>query len=207
MKKVAVLLFALILVCAYAPVFETSALSAPPQQQVSVINTPANPVPITGNVGMIGTSDVRVINMDPLPIEGNVSINGTPSIKVSNNADHIQAWGHCDIDNYHNCTTSRLFTVPDKKRFVLEYFSCNADLSAGQHLTCAVGALSDLDSTVQYLTTSPPASEFPGTVAVGQQMRMYAASGWYLVTYAYSESASGVRRIQFHLSGYLEDVP
>jgi hypothetical protein len=80
MKKVAVLLFALILVCAHGVIFETSALSAPPQQQVIVTNTPANPVPIIGNVGMIGTSNVRVINMDPLPIEGNVSINGTPSI-------------------------------------------------------------------------------------------------------------------------------
>ena len=157
--------------------------------------------------GITGTPNVNIVNTSPIPVSGNTSITGTPTVTVVNNQNSVRFTGTCNINNYQNCITSPLMFVPDKKRLVIEYFSCSADLDVGQRLTCAVGALSDLDSIMQYLPTSPPASDFPGTTAAGQQIRMYAGSGWKVVAYVFSEYATGVRAVQFHFSGYLEDAP
>ncbi len=47
------------------------------------MNTPSNPVPVTGSLGITGTANVNITN-PTVPVSGNVSLTGTPNVNVSN---------------------------------------------------------------------------------------------------------------------------
>jgi hypothetical protein len=63
------------------------ALAAPPgtANNVTVVNTTSNPVPVTG--------DVNITNTAPIPVAGNVTINGIPSVNVTNTVPVIGTVG------------------------------------------------------------------------------------------------------------------
>jgi hypothetical protein len=116
----------------------------PSSSQVTVVNTTAQPVPVTGNVGVSGS----------VPVTGNVGINGTPAVSVSgtvpvanpldSNANPIPlttlsaeaaksfvADQDCTFNNTNICTISPVFTVPAGKTAVIESVtgSCVYDAS------------------------------------------------------------------------------
>ena len=74
---------------------------------VTVVNTPSNPVPVTGNVGITGTPDVRVIS----PIQ---------AVQREITCDY-------DIDGY---ARAMIYQVPQGKRLVIEYFSETANFGS-----------------------------------------------------------------------------
>jgi hypothetical protein len=93
-----IMLGATLLIAVFAWSRPMLGVAAPPDKDVVVVNTPAQPVPVTGNttvsgtVSIAGTPTVTVVNTpaQPVPVTGNttvsgtVSIAGTPTVTVAN---------------------------------------------------------------------------------------------------------------------------
>ena len=96
---------------------------------VTVVNTPSNPVPVTGNVGITGTPDVRVIS----PIQA-----VQREITCAYNID-----GYCQ---------AMIYQVPEGKRLVIEYFSQTANF--GSATSYSISTTVD-GYTVEHIITGP----------------------------------------------------
>ena len=57
---------------------------APPFTPTQVKIVAPVPVPISGNVNVLGTPNVQIMNTTPVPISGAVSVQGTPSVALQN---------------------------------------------------------------------------------------------------------------------------
>jgi hypothetical protein len=165
-----------------------------PTKPVLVVNSPSEPVPVTGtvNVGNLGDG--------PLPVRD-----------VDNPARQpVQADAFCDGTGATGCFT-RIFEVPPGKRLVIEYASMQAGIPAGQVALFEIQTLAGgASSSVQHSfpLSAPSVSGFGGGLtAVGQQVRVYADPGISVGVAGRRNIVAGDARFNFTISGYLVDVP
>lgn len=165
-----------------------------PVKPVLVVNSPSEPVPVTGtvSVGNLGNS--------PLPVRD-----------VDNPARQpVQAHASCDGTGATGCSTS-IFVVPPGKRLVIEYASMQAGIPAGQVAlfeiqTIAGGASGSVEHS--FPLSAPSVSGFGGGLtAVGQQVRVYADPGITVNVSGRRNIVAGDARFSFSISGHLVDVP
>jgi hypothetical protein len=111
MKRTAVLLCAsILLVFSYGVV-----PAAQNDKEVVVTNTSANPVPVTGNVGIMGTANVNVTNTVPVSIGGVVSVQDVdrPSMQPFQEVIQCRPTGSYD----YGCDS---YDVPENARLIIE---------------------------------------------------------------------------------------
>jgi hypothetical protein len=100
----------------------------PPSAPVTVVNTAANPVPVSGSITVTGTSNVNVTNAS-IPVTGsvnasqsgtwNVGITGTPSVSISGPVSVIPA----PVAPVQTDIASDCYLVPANQRLVIEFVS------------------------------------------------------------------------------------
>ena len=205
----------------------TSVFGAPPAVKpspdtpVSVTNTSANPVPVTGSVNVSGSVTGTVTGTVGLEPGASVMIDSTVGdpVRVRNVNDAIQP-----VQVSTTCLTSTLgclptiYTVPAGKRLVIEYASLGVCILPGQSATLNIATTTSGQSANHYLNGTPPAAG-PGTaaigcnsgpssfVATGQQVKIYADAGTGVVVTGDRNSTDGSANFHFSISGYLVDVP
>jgi hypothetical protein len=111
------------------------AMAAGPESgvNVNVVNTPANPVPVTGSLGVTANT--------PLP----VSIVDTPATPVQLLLRGSFEAG--DINLTTNILGPRSYTAPDGSSLLLKYISCVAFLAADQKIHIELVADFDFGSS------------------------------------------------------------
>jgi hypothetical protein len=189
---------------------------------VNVVNTPANPVPVTGSVSVTGGITGTVTGTVGLTPGTSVLIDNTVGdpVRVRNVNDAIQpvqAQASCLV-NALGCLPT-IYTVPAGKRLVIEYASMRVCVLPGQSATLSVATQVGDQAVFHYLNVTPPAAA-PGTfaigcnsavasseVAVGQQVKIYADAGSGVVLTGTRNSTVGTASFQFSISGYLVNVP
>ncbi len=189
---------------------------------VNVVNSPANPVPVTGSVSVTGAVTGTVTGTVGLAPGASVLIDNTVGdpVRVRNVNDAIQpiqARSSCLV-NALGCLPT-IYTVPAGKRLVIEYASMNVCVLPGQSATLSIATTVGGQSVFHYLNGTPPAAG-PGTasigcnsglpsseVATGQQVKIYADPGTFVVLTGSRNSTVGSANFQFSISGYLVDVP
>jgi hypothetical protein len=121
--------------------------AAPPPQDVRVINSPGQAVPVsvegTPAVSISGTPSVNVANTPSVSVSGTPSVNvaNTPSVTVGNTvstrrADEpalqpLQTTGLVIISAGDQIENEPLYTVPAGKRLVIQEASVRAQLFSG----------------------------------------------------------------------------
>lgn len=109
----------------------------PTSSQVTVINTTAQPVPVTGNVGISGTPAVTVsgnaLVSNPLDSGGNAIALTTIGAEAEKS---FVADQNCIFSN-NICTISPLFTVPANKTAVIESVTASCFYDTGTTLAFA----------------------------------------------------------------------
>jgi hypothetical protein len=183
-----------------------------PGVNVTVTNSPSDPVPVTGAVtGTVSLSAGTGVIVDN-PV--------TDPVRVRSVNDALQP-----VAVKTSCTTTAIgcgpgvfYQVPAGKRLVIEYASFQACVLPGQatgmRITTEVGgelATHDIDSA--------PASAGPGSpawacntgassfAARGQQVRLYADPGTFVGVEGSRDSNIGNVSFRMAISGYLVDVP
>lgn len=121
MKRTVVLLSVLVLI-AFSYVVAPAA-----DKEVVVTNTSSNAVPISGNVGISGTPNVRVTNTVPVTVGDVVSV-----MNIDERARVPYFYSLKPTSNYCNQVLVTFPSVPDKKRLRLTnvralFFMTNAD--------------------------------------------------------------------------------
>jgi hypothetical protein len=108
------------------PVATLGAPQSPPSAPVTVVNQPANPVPVTGTLGVSGSVTVGNTYQNPVPVTG-VVLSGEKTVLLS---DHFYT---VDETDHHNSTVVGPIDIQDFKsiRVVLRNGSCS---------NCGVGA-------------------------------------------------------------------
>jgi hypothetical protein len=136
-----------------ATVFRTDiAKAAGLAQSVTVVNTPANPVPVkeqnrdgngnikvheqgTANVNVTGTPTVNAAQQGAW----NVGIVGTPAVNVETPV-FIQRLGFIHINPGNDVGTTPLYTVPDGKRLIVTYLNAEVDTAPGAHVLISLAS-------------------------------------------------------------------
>ncbi len=185
MKKTIALLTAFVGVFIYG-----IALGAPSQAQgpnVTVVNTPSNPIPVSGGVNVVGGVNVTVTN-DTVPVQkcARFTIN-------DGSLDYIAS----------------IYTVPQGQRLTVEYFSCKAGPPAGQKMMFSVQTVMNDGAVQHFLPITPAALSEPRewNVSAGQQVRAYADPGTNVDAYALR--SGGFDRDAFVdccFTGYLQSI-
>ena len=101
------------------PIAALSAAQVPPSAPVTVVNTPANPIPVTGNIGLTGNANVTVTNT-LLSVETLNDVLSTPYMVSRSGAFVPTAFPSESVD----------FDVPDGKRLIIESMTVRVALEA-----------------------------------------------------------------------------
>jgi len=161
-----------------------------PTKPVKVVNTAAEPVPVTGtiNVGNFGDSPLPVRDVD------------SPGRQL------VRAGESCSGSG---CSAT-VFTVPAGKRLVIEYASIEANIPLGkmarwQLLTNSSG----IQNAEFNFPLTQPAVVFGAItqVTAGQQVRFYAEAGDAVRMGGATNDSAQPSNYNFAISGYLVDVP
>ena len=172
MKRTSVLLcLSILLVFSYGV-----APAAQNDKEVVVNNTSANPVPVTGNVGITGTPNVKVTNTVPVLVSGVVSVQNVNQPSMQPFQDYIQCrpsgsyWYSCDS-----------YTVPQNARLIIEQVGISF---VPNDPTTQVASVSLTTQTsghyVEHGIEPPAANTFRGTFIVQRGSRLtkiYADAG------------------------------
>jgi hypothetical protein len=124
--------------------------SGPPEQNVTVVNTTANPVPVTGNVGVTGS--VSVVNTP------NVNIANLPAVSIEPGRFPYQQFtgfnqGPTNCPNEFYCVVT-FPPVPQGKRLVVTYVSAQFTLTGeATEASAAVGMNADIFHTLDVPAT------------------------------------------------------
>ncbi len=187
-----------------------------PEKPVVVVNTAAEPVPVTGTIAG-GTVQAQ---------QGgtwNVGITGTPTFLVGNasseplptrDMDHparqpFQRFLVDEIDDGELNAGDRIsFAVPADKRLVIEYVSFIGVMPTGQKLRVRFDVQSGGGAN-HHLTVSNEGTFQGGTEdhKASQQMRAYAGPGTTVYIRVARNIASGRGSFNVSVSGYLVDLP
>jgi len=196
------------------------AVGAGPGVAVDVVNTPANPVPVTGSV--TGTVELAP---DASVLIDNTVADPVRVRSVNDAIQPVQASASCSANpGVLGCAPADFYTVPAGKRLVIEYVSMSTCTLIGGSAQLSITTTVGGGSATHFVNTAPPATgpgttafacNFPGassTTAVGQQVRLYADAG--TIVFVEGDRAnnsigqiSGVESFAFSISGYLVDVP
>lgn len=189
---------------------------------VNVVNTPANPVPVTGTVTVNGSVTGSVTGTVGLTPGTSVMIDSTVGdpVRVRNVNDAIQpaqASTSC-LATTIGCLPT-IYTVPAGKRLVIEYASMRVCILPGQSATLGITTTTGGQRVTHYLNGTPPAAG-PGTfaigcnggspsseVATGHQVKLYADAGTSVFLEADRSNTVGNAAFSMSISGYLVDVP
>ena len=193
----------------------TVAAGPPDGLQVNVVNSPSNPVPVTGSVtgtvGLAQGSSVSIANTPTVIIGSPIPLPTTASIKQP-----IQVQGGGSVSGLGLNTT--LYVVPAGKRLIVEHFSSEAGMASGTTVNrYLLGVAPDPGnpSTVNFAHfiaptfTSPCGSCVGGQVEVvaSQPIRMYVEAGQALVVGITFSGSVGPSAFAFlGVSGYLIDA-
>jgi hypothetical protein len=167
--------------------------NGPPPQDVIVINSAAQPVPVTGSVTVANVGSGRLLVRD-----------------VDNPARQ-------PFETNQNCSPSggalgcqMSFTVPAGKRLVIEYASMHASIPAGEVAELAIGTTVAGTFVEHVLPLTPPSMPFAagGLVArVGQVVRLYADPGTVIFLNVGRSGVGTPTNFSVSISGHLVDVP
>jgi len=123
--------WALILACSIVSASALGAAQTPPSGPVTVVNTPANPVPITAPQGIPVTGNVAVSGSINASQSGtwNVGITGTPKVSIDGPVTVQHAETTTPVQFLLSPGTC--YAVPAGYRMVIEFVSASAISSAG----------------------------------------------------------------------------
>ena len=184
---------------------------------VNVVNTPANPVPVTGSVTGTVTGTVGLAPGTSILIDNTV---GDP-VRVRNVNDALQPvqfTGSCRTEAFINCGPAG-FHVPAGKRLIIEYASLVVCAFPGQTTTLLL--LTTVNGVnAEHAVGTTPAAAPPGSTAFGcngasasaqtsiaKQVRLYADPGTIVGFNGERSNQTGNQTLTFTMSGYLVDVP
>ena len=195
--------------------------AAQPPQEVKVINTPAEAVP----VAVQGTPSVTVLGTTSVAVQGtpSVTVQGTPSVTVGNTLSQpvptrsvdnparqpVQRTGLVIIGTADQIEEQTLYTVPAGKRLVIEEASVRAQLFAGVSQAMVFLRSNGGGFGGHYVPlTSVGALDGFGTVLVGTELlRGYADAGTAVDVSVTINTASGSGgRFEITLTGHLVDL-
>ncbi|HEV8367924.1 MAG TPA: hypothetical protein VGQ39_08235 [Pyrinomonadaceae bacterium] len=190
-------------------------------QNVRVVNTGSEPVPIVGNTTVNGTVQAQQSG------SWNVGINGTPTVGLDfsnntvkfdavNNTVKIDPTNPLAVRNVDNparqpfqadapsigefqpgqgIAFANITTVPQGKRFVIEQVSIMGGMLPGQKmLTAGIEVLSANQNNTYYLTITPQGTNsggFRDIYVASQQVRLYADPGTNVYGVATRDNTTG----------------
>jgi hypothetical protein len=190
---------------------QTQPTSGRPPSDVKVVNTPAEPVPVTGtiNVGNLGSSPlpVQVVNApaQPATVTGTVNVaNDANGPLIVRDAARIPFQFSVNLDITHNQVTSfsNTIPIPPGKQLVLEYVSGFATLPSGQQIK-RLFITTDPGSFRHYFPFYPQAA---GEAFIASEpVRMYVIGGFYFGVER--NWFAGLANVHVSISGYFVDDP
>ena len=185
-------------------IFVSTCAAQKPSQPVTVTNTDSNPLPVTGNVGVIGTANVNVTNTP------SVTVNGTALVRnVDDPARNAFAvFREYDVPSGSADQTFFVATVPAGKRLVIETVETGTNVPSGQSVIFNLNT--SLNSqTITHLIAVAAQGNIPtiGDTWVGTHaVRWYTDSGADVTVRLRRSSSAGGAFIGVTLSGYLVDL-
>jgi hypothetical protein len=190
-----------------------------PPKPVKVINTPAEPVPVTGTTTITGDISLAPGTSVAINNTPNVNVVNTPTVQVGNTPDAPVSAR--DVDNparqpFHksiNIGFPSAFVVPNGKRLVIEFFSARVSFPA----ECRLSDLSITTTTEGegalhfFLPTTIDPVLLARAMVVSQETRIYADPGTEVKFGGDTACFLGGTLDQFiatgTISGYLVDWP
>lgn len=148
--------------------------------------------------------DVQVISPLPLPVR---PVSSQQVVQLHSKCTMEPGFPGCDGEGSP-------YTVPAGKRLVINYFSVQAHLPAGQAVSAVLGRPSDfLYGIGNYLPLSPLAPgpnisnlENGSVTAVGVPVQILMDAGAIIGSRCIRTSVAGTARCRFAVNGYLEDA-
>ena len=126
-----------------------------------------------------------------------------------NGFEPVAARVSCNITLPSSGCDANIYTVPEGKRLVVEYFSLLANMSSvGETVRASLG--DDMSAAQLYLPLVPAAVPGPASAAItsaGQVVRLYFESGETVQAHALRTAAQGNAGIAFQITGHLVDAP
>jgi hypothetical protein len=192
----AVLPFALI-VAAHVTALGQTPKQSPSPVNVTVTNTPSQPVPVTGtvNVGNLGTN--------PVPVSGVVGVqNAVGSSLLTRNLD-----GSARQRVFHSFYgEDSQYRVPDGKLLVIDYFSGIVAAAPTDPMPIMVVNAVNEPNRFYYFTPNSWFDYGGGRNWVwGTQTQMFFPAGYYVHVYKFFDAYGIVTNFSYH--GHLVDVP
>ena len=168
-------------------------------KSVEVVNTAANPVPVTGT---IAGGTVQIGNTPSAPV---------PVLDVASGARQpFQAFiVEALQDGENNAGDRASFTVPAGKRLVIEHVTYLEPVPAGQGRRVRLDAVADGRACRHQLLLERGPGFSGGTedVKASQPIRAYADGGTSVIFRVSRNATSGVSGFNISVSGYLVDMP
>ena len=184
--------------------------AVPPAHDVTVVNTPAQPVPTSAQ----GTTLVAgSVGIDPANNTVQLSSTSPLSIRdVDNPAfQPFQKTALLTQSPGTNASSLTIATVPAGKRLVIEFISASGQVPPGQHVeSWPVMTVAPPTGGAQHellVNAQPPAVIGDALFRASQQVRLYADSGSTVQTIIRRNSGAGSATYLMTVSGYLVDVP
>jgi hypothetical protein len=161
-----------------------------PTKPVLVVNSPSEPVPVTGAVSVSNLGD------SPLPVRDVDSPGRQP----------VTAEGSCSGSG----CTGTVYTVPAGKRLIVEYASITANIPAGKvaRWRLFTNNAGQQGAELDFPLTQPPVIfGILSQSTAGQQVRLYAEAGSEVRMNGTTSDNAMPSNYIFSISGYLVDVP
>jgi len=176
---------------------------AQPKGTVTVVNTEANPVPVTGAVtGEITVTNsvlpVEVLNADPIPVSVAPSATRTP----------FQTYGSCVMPPDFDRCAALDYTVPGDKLLVIEMISLSVTVPPGQWPIFDMFTFDNPFRGIIEIPLQGPPAAFTGNARFSalHLLRFYVDPGKTVILEAVRrESVEDVASTQATISGYLVD--
>lgn len=168
---------------------------------VNVMNTPSNPVPVTGSLGLTGNANVTVTNTasNPLPV-------------VVTALEPFQATNSDVVNEPSLSTTITVTTVPAGKRLIVEHVSVDAGLYSPQRpqvrLFTGTSRFPGIGGDFLVFQTEPQNYFSPGThFYASAQTKIYVNPGESLFLELARDNDTRQGQFSWFVSGYLVQIP
>ena len=188
--------------------------AAPPDQNVKVVNTAAEAVPVTGNVtvsGSVNVANTPTVNLAP---GSSVGINNTAANPVpvftTNSSDNWQPFqAHASsIQSGTNVSTANIATVPAGKTLIIEYVAMDAQVPPGQHAEIMEITVSNSGGGLSFpfvIHAQPAAVIGDSLFRSNQALKLYSVAGSTVRALWRRNSSAGSATFQVLISGRLVD--
>jgi hypothetical protein len=193
--------------------FDQAGATGPPNQQVTVANSSADPVPVQQQ----GTATVNVGNT-PLPVTGTVRIDPAGNtVQLGGTATvHTQAADNPAFTPIHLATvvtlrdgqfgdSEVLYQVPAGKELVIQQVSFSGRLPTGENITEMAIESSDGSTWFPVLSDEPDGAQ--DAITGGGPATIYVGAGSGVVAGVSRFSASDIGIVYMFANGYLVNLP